>query len=182
MESLPSFLSYATFKLLSKINLGDEMTVLENNAMQSIATSAGYMTAPLVASLPAYMMVTGQIIPMWQAYVWMVVLGLMGMLYAFPLKKRYINDEQLPFPEGYAAGVVLNNLHESDGKEGLLKAKILGFGAIVAGVIELLRSKIVMAKVGLKFLTLPAHWDHLIYKFATPKLGGHSLKGTHHWS
>ena len=169
-------LSYATFKLLSKINLGNEMTVLENNAMQSIATSAGYMTAPLVASLPAYMMVTGQIIPMWQAYVWMVVLGLMGMLYAFPLKKRYINDEQLPFPEGYAAGVVLDNLHESDGKEGLLKAKILGFGAIAAAVIELLRSKLVMAKMGLKFLTLPAHWDHLIYKFATPKIGGISLK------
>ena len=169
-------LSYATFKLLSKINLGNEMTVLENNAMQSIATSAGYMTSPLVASLPAYMMVTGQVIPMWQAYVWMVVLGLMGMLYAFPLKKKYINDEQLPFPEGYAAGVVLDNLHESDGKEGLLKAKILGMGALVAAIIEFLRNEAVLAKAGLKFLTLPAHWDDFVYKFTTPKLGGIPFK------
>ncbi len=169
-------LSYATFKLLSKFSLGNEMTVLENNAMQSIATSAGYMTSPLVASLPAYMMVTGRIIPMWQAYLWIVVLGLMGMLYAFPLKKRYINDEQLPFPEGYAAGVVLNNLHDSDGKEGLLKAKILGLGAFAAAVIELLKSEAVLAKAGLKFLALPSHWDDLIYKIATPKLGGIPLK------
>src|SRR5579885_444103 len=39
-------LSFAMFKMLAKLNLGHEMTVLENNAMQSIATSAGYMTGP----------------------------------------------------------------------------------------------------------------------------------------
>ena len=52
-------LSYALFKAISKMKLGREMTILENNAMQSIATSAGYMTAPMMASMPAYMMVTG---------------------------------------------------------------------------------------------------------------------------
>lgn len=169
-------LSFATFKILSGLKLGDEMTVLENNAMQSIATSAGYMTSPLMASLPAYMMVTGKVVPMWHAYWWMVVLGLLGALFAFPLKKRYINDEQLPFPEGYAAGVVLDNLHESDGKEGLLKAKILGVGAISAALIEFLRTETILAKMGIKFLALPAHWDDFIYKFATPNLGGIPLK------
>ncbi len=63
-------------------------------------------------------------------------------------------------------GKVLGNISEAYRK----------LGAIVAAVIELLRSKLVMAKVGLKFLTLPAHWDHLIYKFANPKLGGIPLK------
>ncbi len=169
-------LSFAVFKILSSLKLGDEMTVLENNAMQSIATSAGYMTSPLMASLPAYMMVTGRVIPMWEAYWWMVVLGLLGALFAFPLKKRYINDEQLPFPEGYAAGVVLENLHESDGKEGMMKAKILGLGAGVAALIEFLRTEAVLAKMGLKFLALPAHWDDFIYKFATPKIGGIPLR------
>jgi len=52
-------LSFALFRLMSKLKLGSEMSILENNAMQSIATSAGYMTAPLMASMPAYMMVTG---------------------------------------------------------------------------------------------------------------------------
>ncbi len=169
-------LSFAMFKVISRLQWGDEMTVLENNAMQSIATSAGYMTSPLMASLPAYMMVTGKVIPMWQAYWWMVVLGLLGALFAFPLKKRYINDEQLPFPEGYAAGVVLDNLHESDGREGLMKAKILGFGALTAATIEFFRTETILAKLGLKMLALPAHWDDFIYKFATPKINGTPLK------
>ena len=63
-------LSFALFKLISKLKLGTEMSVLENNAMQSIATSAGYMTAPMIASMPAYMLVTGQVIPMWQSFCW----------------------------------------------------------------------------------------------------------------
>lgn len=169
-------LSYAVFKILASLKMGDEMTVLENNAMQSIATSAGYMTQPLMASLPAYMMVTGQIIPQWQAFCWMVTLSLMGVLFAFPLKKRYINDEQLPFPEGYAAGVVLDNLHESSGKEGLQKAKLLGWGALAAALIEFLRSEALLMKMGLKIFALPAHWDDFIYKFATPKIGGIPLR------
>src|SRR3954467_11619256 len=40
-------LAYALFRLLSKIGLAEEFTVLENNAMQSIATAAGYMTSPM---------------------------------------------------------------------------------------------------------------------------------------
>ncbi len=167
-------LSFATFKILSSLKLGDEMTVLENNAMQSIATSAGYMTSPLMASLPAYMMVTGEVIPMWQAYWWMVVLGLLGALFAFPLKKRYINDEQLPFPEGYAAGVVLENLHESDGKEGLVKAKILGIGAISAALIEFFRTGSILAKLKLDALTIPAHWEDIFG--INPKVAGIPMK------
>ena len=106
-------LSFTIFKFLSRFNVGEEMTILENNAMQSIATSAGYMTAPLTSSIAAYMMISGHIIPQWQVYFWIVCLGLLGALFAFPLKKKYINDEQLPFPEGYAAGMVLDNLHQS---------------------------------------------------------------------
>jgi OPT family oligopeptide transporter len=104
----------------------------------------------------------------------MVVLGLLGALFAFPLKKRYINDEQLPFPEGYAAGVVLDNLHESDGKEGILKAKILGLGAVVAALIEFLRTKAVLAKLQLDALTLPAHWEDVFG--INPKINGTPMK------
>lgn len=169
-------LSYAMFKFLASLKIGDEMTVLENNAMQSVATSAGYMTAPLVASLPAYMSVTGNVIPMWHAYWWMVVLAILGALFAFPLKKRYINDEQLPFPEGYASAVVLDNLHSSDGKEGILKAKILGLGALTAALIEFLRTEAILAKMGMGVFALPAQWNDWLYKIYTPKIGGISFK------
>ena len=169
-------LSFGIFKLFARFKIGEEMGVLENNAMQSIATSAGYMTAPMMASLPAYMMVTNQVIPMWQTYWWIVVLSLLGVLFAFPLKRRFINDEQLPFPEGYASGVVLDSLHSDIGKDGIFKAKVLMAGAGVAALIEFMRSEKVMTMLKAPFLVLPEFWDDLIYKFATPAIFGTPLK------
>ncbi|MBY0313963.1 MAG: OPT/YSL family transporter [Bdellovibrionales bacterium] len=169
--------SFAMFKFLSRFQLSTEMTILENNTMQSIATSAGYMTSPLMASLSGYMMATGHIPPMWQVYCWIVVLAILGALFAFPLKKRYINDEQLPFPEGYAAGIVLDNLHSSDAKEGLYKAKLLGMGAGIAALIEFLRSGGVLAKLKVPFLAIPEYWDELVYKYLfVPTINGVPLK------
>jgi OPT family oligopeptide transporter len=166
-------LSFAIFRLMARLNIGKEMSILENNAMQSIATSAGYMTAPLMASMPAYMMVTGKVVPMWQTFWWIVVLSLLGVLFAFPLKKRYINDEQLPFPEGYAAGVVLQNLHtDQGGQDGMFKAKLLFGGMGLSALLETMRNGTVMTALKLKALTLPEYWDGFIYKFFTPAIAG----------
>lgn len=161
-------LSFAVFKALSALKLAKEMTILENSAMQSIATSAGYMTAPLMASIPGYMIVTGTVPPQWQVYCWMVALCLLGVLFAFPLKKRFINDEQLPFPEGYAAGIVLDNLHNVDPKEGMLKAKILIGSGALSSFVEILRSDILHA--------IPEYWDDIVYKYANPTIMGTALK------
>jgi uncharacterized oligopeptide transporter (OPT) family protein len=170
-------LAFAFFKLLSRVGWGQEITILENNAMQSIATSAGYMTAPLISSISAYMVVTNSMIPQYQTIVWISLLSLMGVFFAFPLKKRFINDEQLPFPEGRAAGVVMSNLHSSDGgKDGILKAQILIFGALISAAVELFRSEKIMEHLRIKFLMLPEHWDDFIYKFLTPKILGTPLK------
>jgi putative OPT family oligopeptide transporter len=169
-------LSFAAFKLLAAAGVGREMTVLENNAMQSIATSAGYMTTPLVSSIPAYMLVTGHVIPPTYVAIWIVLLAVLGVLFAFPLKKRFINDEQLPFPEGYAAGVVMDNLHTGTGNEGLFKAKVLGLGAAVSAFVEMLRNERLLATLHAKFLTLPEYWDDLVYKVFTPRILGTPLR------
>lgn len=169
-------LSFAIFKALEKMKLGTSMSILENNAMQSIATSAGYMTAPMMASIPAYMMVTGEVIPMWQCFWWIVILSLLGVLFAFPLKKRFINEEQMPFPEGYAAGVVLDSLHTDENNQGMFKAKILMAGAGVSALIEILRADVVLEKLKVKFLAIPHYWDEFIYKFVTPSIMGTPLK------
>jgi len=97
-------LAFALFKVLTTLKIGKEYTILENNAMQSIATAAGYMTAPMISSLGAYMMVTNTVIPMFTTLVWIIFIAVLGVLFAFPLKRRFINDEQHPFPEGRAAG------------------------------------------------------------------------------
>ena len=133
-------LAFATFKAVEKLGIGNEFTILENNCMQSIATAAGYMTSPLVASLAAYMMITGRVIPMMATMSWMIAVSILGVLFAFPLKRRFINDEQHPFPEGRAAGVVMDALHTSDAASGVFKAKLLALFGFGSALLELVKS------------------------------------------
>ncbi len=123
-------LSFALFRALHAAGLAEDYTILENNCTQSIATAAGYVVAPLYSSLAAYMLITGRIIPWWQMLIWMIVISILGVLVAFPMKRRFINEEQLPFPEGRASGVVLDSLYTGDAAEGVYKARLLG---VVAG-------------------------------------------------
>src|SRR5260370_25455852 len=148
-------LAFAMFKVLSKLDMAREFTILENNAMQSIATAAGYMTSPLISSLAAYMMVTGYVIPMYQTILWMMALAILGVLFAFPFKRRFINDEQQPFPEGRAAGIVMDSLPHGDSRSGLLKAKLLlRFGALAASV-KFLQSAALPTDLPVKMLHIP---------------------------
>jgi uncharacterized oligopeptide transporter (OPT) family protein len=133
-------LAFAMFRLLARVGLAKDFTILENNAMQSIATSAGYMTVPLTSSLAAYMMVTNTIVPSWHIVLWMSVMSLIGVLIAFPLKRRFINEDQLPFPEGRACGVILDALYHGAAGEGIFKAKVLGLTAGLAGFYQFLVS------------------------------------------
>jgi len=128
-------LGFAMFKVLSGLGIKD-MTILENNAMQSIATAAGYMTGPLISGIAAYMWITNETIDWRYMMAFLIVLSIMGVLVAFPMKRRFINDEQQPFPEGYAAGVVLDALYTSSAAVGLFKAKALAYAAAIAGFIS----------------------------------------------
>ena len=133
-------LSFAIFRILNAAGMGQDLTILENNCTQSIATAAGYMVSPLVASLTAYMLVTHRIIPWWQMLVWMVTVAVLGVLVAFPLKRRFINQDQLPFPEGRACGVVLDALYTGGAAVGMFRARLLGLSALGAGVYQVLIS------------------------------------------
>lgn len=172
-------LAFGLFKTLSRLGMAREFTVLENNAMQSIATAAGYMTSPLISSLTAYMMVTGMVIPMWQLMAWVIVLAILGVLFAFPFKRRFINDEQQPFPEGRAAGIVMDSLHHGAAAAGLLKAKLLVSFAALAGLVKLLQSETITHYLKFKDFTLhvPEFLDEWIYKYVgTPRILDTPLK------
>lgn len=127
-------LAFAMFKVFSSLGARD-MTILENNAMQSIATSAGYMTGPLISGMAAYMWIQNEPLPWWQIFWFNVVLSILGVLVAFPMKRRFINDEQQPFPEGRACGVVLDTLYSSAAAVGMFKAKALAVVAAMAGFV-----------------------------------------------
>ena len=128
-------LAFALFRVASRMGVRD-MTILENNCTQSIATAAGYMTGPLVSGMAAYMWVENKPMDLSQMFWFNVVLSVLGVLVAFPMKRRFINDEQQPFPEGRAAGVVLDTLYTSQAAVGLFKAKALALAAAIAGFIQ----------------------------------------------
>jgi uncharacterized oligopeptide transporter (OPT) family protein len=155
-------LSFVIFRALAKSQISKDMTILENNAVQSIATAAGYMTGPLISALMAYMFVTNTVMEWHKMLIWNVVASLLGVLVAFPMKRRFINDEQQPFPEGRACAVVLDSLYPdapkggtnnmvdgtpvatksaagADGVDaGLFKAKALAVAAAIGAGLQLL--------------------------------------------
>lgn len=186
--------AFAMFRLLAKFGIADDFTILENNATQSIATAAGYMVTPLVSGLAAYMLVTGSIVPWWQMMVWNAIISLIGVLVAFPMKRRFINDDQLPFPEGRAAGVVLDALYTGQEAAGMFRAKILGAAAGLAAFYQLIASDGWMRLIQFKLLrmdtwaglTEPWHFKERIdsyfydlaarYELWTPKILGTDVR------
>ncbi|MDO8545135.1 MAG: OPT family oligopeptide transporter [Opitutaceae bacterium] len=147
-------LAFAIFKSLHSARLGPDFTILENNCTQSIATAAGYMITPLVSSMAAYMLVTTRIIPWWQMLVWNAIISILGVLVAFPLKRRFINEEQMPFPEGRACGVVLDTLYSGHAGAGMIRARVLAVTAGLAGGLQFLMSDGLQRLLQFKLLRL----------------------------
>jgi len=147
-------LAFALYRIMHGAGLAQDFTILENNCTQSIATAAGYMMTPLISSLGAYMLVTGKTIPWWHMVVWMCVVSIIGVLLAFPMKRRFINEEQMPFPEGRASGVVLDALYTGSASAGMFKARLLGFTALGTGLYQTLISDGWMKLLQFKILRL----------------------------
>ncbi|MDO8177099.1 MAG: OPT/YSL family transporter [Undibacterium sp.] len=152
-------LAFAAFKLMHSAGIASDFTMLENNCTQSIATASGYMVSPIIASLSAYMLVTGIIIPWWQMMIWMAVGSILGVLIAFPLKRRFINEDQLPFPEGRACGVVLDSLYNGDADSGMFKARLLATTAMLTGLYQMIISDGWMKFIQFKILRLDKWTD-----------------------
>ena len=65
-------LSFVMFRVAARIGFRD-LTILENNAVQSIATAAGYMTGPLISALMAYMFIENRALPAVQIMTWNIL-------------------------------------------------------------------------------------------------------------
>ena len=128
-------LSYAIWQAFMRLGLArTQMTILENNCMQSTATSAGVSTGgTMVSAIAAYLIITGQHISWPVLTAWTACLALLGVAIAVPMKRQMINREQLAFPSGMAAAETLRSLYAGGG-EALLKARSL-FLALAAGAV-----------------------------------------------
>jgi len=130
-----SILSYAIWTSLLKIGLAKvPMTILENNCMQSTASSAGYSTGgTLISAFAAYIIVNNQSMSVPLMLAWVFFIAVLGVTMAIPMKRQMINIEQLRFPSGVAAAETLRALYATTSK-GMRAAKALGVAGLVAAV------------------------------------------------
>ena len=110
------------------------MTILENNCMQSTASSAGYSTGgTLISAFAAYIIVNHQSMSVPLMLAWVFFLSVLGVTMAIPMKRQMINIEQLRFPSGIAAAETLRALHAKSSR-GLRAAKALGLAGLIAAI------------------------------------------------
>ena len=160
-------LAFAAFQALAAARLVRRpLGVLENNALTTVASGAGYMTGGgNMAALGALLMIT-TVRPSGPALVaWLAVIAALGVFAAIPIKRQLVNREQLAFPTGTATAETIRALHEAadatTGGGGSGKARALAAAGIFGAVVALLRDA----------------WHVLPGTLALPlSLGGRALK------
>ncbi|HJS41289.1 MAG TPA: oligopeptide transporter, OPT family [Sphingomicrobium sp.] len=106
-----------------------DATIQENNIVQTIASSAGTLSA-IVFVLPGLVMVgwwTG--FPYWLSVAVIAIGGILGVMYSVPLRRALVTGSDLPYPEGVAAAEVLKvgaGVGGAEENRRGLKAMILG--------------------------------------------------------
>jgi putative OPT family oligopeptide transporter len=133
-------LSFSLGSALQKLGLlRTNLSILENNCMQSTASSAGYSTGgTIVSAIAALLMIRGEHLPFSTLLLWTIFLAILGVMMAIPMKRQMINAEQLKFPSGVAAATTLRSLYAA-GAEAAKKAKSLGASALTGGLVAFAR-------------------------------------------
>lgn len=161
-------LSYAIWTLLFKMRLAKtQMTILENNCMQSTASAAGYSTGgTLVSAFAAYIMLYNQTLPIPIMLGWVFFLAVLGVTMAVPMKRQMINSEQLRFPSGIAAAETLRALH-AKGQKGMRAARALGIAGLFAVLSTLLTDGLRLISARLEAFQISS----LVARFNTATFG-----------
>jgi OPT family oligopeptide transporter len=147
-----SFVIWNVFRALTGGGLS-QMSILENNCMQSTASAAGYSTGSTIATMFGALLLLAvvpegktaadvkswNVSPWWAVGLFTMCTGLMGVFLAIPLKRQMINHEQLRFPSGVAAAETLRSLH-GKGREAVAKAYTLILGIGVGAVVGILNT------------------------------------------
>ena len=107
-----------------------DVSILENNAVQTMASAGESLAAGVIFTVPALLVMN-----LWTSIQWMETLiiatlgGLLGTMFTIALRRLFIVEEALPYPEGVACREVLVAGEEGgDGALAILYA--LGIGGI----------------------------------------------------
>lgn len=144
-----SILAFAVFRILGATRaVRRPLSALENNALTTVASGAGYMTGGgNMAAFGALLMVTAVRPDTPSMIVWFAVIAAMGVFVAIPIKRQLINKEGLAFPTGTATAETIRSIHAGEQRgsagggadEGARKARALGLGAVFAAALTWMR-------------------------------------------
>ena len=134
-------LAFATFKGLQGLGIVKRpLGALENNALTTVASGAGYMTAGgNAAAFGALVMITTVEPNKIGLVAWFAIIAALGVFAAIPIKRQLINREGLPFPTGTATAETLKTIHSTRAGEGTSAAKALGLAGLLAGSLTVAR-------------------------------------------
>lgn len=119
----------------------------ENNIVQTMGTSAG-QTAFMCVLLAAFDLLNAKGVlnpPIHlgtaQIFFWLCSASLLGILLAVPMRRHYIDEENLTYADGLAAGETIKVLHEGKDKgASAAPVKALSLGVLASGILMILTS------------------------------------------
>jgi uncharacterized oligopeptide transporter (OPT) family protein len=145
----------------------------QNNIVQTAGTSAA-MTAFMCIVLASFDMLRDSKIvafalnptPM-ETFIWLTALSALGILLSVPMRRHFVVDENLPFPDGMAAAETLKVLDPprgtSKGDDAWILARraatVLGIGMVVSAVLMFFREDARIHEVIPLFAVLPEGWS-----------------------
>lgn len=129
---IAAVLSYSIFAMFNR-----HLSVLETNIAQTAGSAAGYMSsaAGLVSAIPALMML-GTTVPPGYLVLWALGVAFLGVFFAVPLRRQYVEVERLRFPTGTAAAETILAMYSEAG-EAVMKARVLLCSALAAALFTL---------------------------------------------
>ncbi len=115
--------------------------ILENNIIQTAASSGEALAAGVIFTIPALLLVGyWDTFDYWQTTLIAVVGGLLGVVFTIPLRRALIVTARLRFPEGLATAEVLKTASAGDetiGNSGAARDfKALLSGALLGGAVK----------------------------------------------
>lgn len=170
LSVVAAFLGFMTLVPLVFLLRLTDTNARENNIVQTMGTSAG-QTAFMSVLLAAFDMLNAKGVfnpPIHlgtaQIFFWLCSASLLGILLAVPMRRHYIDEENLTYADGMAAGETILVLHEGREKgAGARTVKALGLGGFLSG--------------GLTILTTALLWipDTLFFPGGQPMAVGFNL-------
>lgn len=122
-----------------------DSSILENNMVQTQASSAGTLSSVIFVLPGLLMMGYWQDFPFWQTMLICAAGGTLGVLFTIPLRRAMVVNSNLPYPEGVAAAEILKAGNHADGDSGV---KDIAYGGVLAGLVAFLTNGLRMMADG----------------------------------